>query len=112
MQPLHRQYCQNLETPPLKLTTQEQQDLLGEIPGWSINPDANTLYRNFKFKNFYQTMAFTNAVAWIAEQQNHHPELGVSYSQCEVNYSTHSVGGITLFDFICAAHINQLLITE
>lgn len=109
MLPLHQQNCHELEAPPLKLTLQEQQDLLGEIPGWTINPDDQTLQSDFAFQHFYQTMAFANAVAWIAEQQNHHPQLHISYRQCKVTYTTHSVGGITLYDFICAAHINQLL---
>jgi 4a-hydroxytetrahydrobiopterin dehydratase len=67
------------------------------------------LHQSFAFTNFHDTMAFVNAVAWIAHQQDHHPDMAVSYNRCTVRWSTHSVGGLSLNDFICAARVDQLL---
>ncbi|HEY9150705.1 MAG TPA: 4a-hydroxytetrahydrobiopterin dehydratase, partial [Gammaproteobacteria bacterium] len=60
------------------------------------------------FKNYYQTIAFVNALAWIANQEDHHPDLEVSYNRCTVHFSTHSIGGLSLNDFICAARLDAL----
>jgi len=78
------------------------------ITGWQISNDNLSISKNFKFKNYYETISFVNSVAWIANQQDHHPDLMVSYNQCNITYSTHSVGGLSRNDFICAARINQL----
>jgi 4a-hydroxytetrahydrobiopterin dehydratase len=63
----------------------------------------------FQFKNYYETMAFVNAVAWVAHREDHHPDLEVGYNKCTVRYSTHSVGGLSENDFICAAKVDSLL---
>ncbi|MGB5725845.1 MAG: 4a-hydroxytetrahydrobiopterin dehydratase, partial [Thiogranum sp.] len=75
---------------------------------WSVSEDGQAIQRNFGFKNYYQTIAFVNALAWVAHQQDHHPELAVGYKHCNVHYSTHSVGGLSENDFICAARIDSL----
>jgi 4a-hydroxytetrahydrobiopterin dehydratase len=77
--------------------------------GWNINDAQNLIYRDFKFKDYYQTMAFVNSVAWIAHQSDHHPDLTVSYNRCRVNFSTHSASGLTELDFNCAQAIDRLL---
>lgn len=77
-------------------------------PDWSVDSAQNYISRDFKFKNYYETMAFVNAVAWIAHQEDHHPEITVTYNSCNINYSTHSVGGLSRNDFICAAKIDAL----
>ena len=102
------QRCQPCEggTPPL--TTARAEQLLGEVTGWSLDPAGQAISRTFGFKNFYQTIAFVNAVAWVANQQDHHPDLEVSYQTCQVRYSTHAIGGLSQNDFVCAARINQL----
>ena len=82
---------------------------LGQVPGWGLNADATALTRTFTFKNYYETMSFVNAVAWIAHREDHHPDMEVSYKRCVVRYSTHAVGGLTDNDFICAAKANALL---
>jgi 4a-hydroxytetrahydrobiopterin dehydratase len=86
--------------------------LLNQLIDWELTPDAKTIQRSFRFKNYYPTMAFVNAVAWIAHQQDHHPELEISYNRCVIHYSTHAIGGLSENDFICAAKIDALLITE
>lgn len=84
--------------------------LLKEInPDWKASTDKDSISRNFKFKNFYETMAFVNVVAMIAHQQDHHPDMQLSYNTCRVEYSTHSVGGLSENDFICAAKIDASL---
>ena len=76
---------------------------------WALTADISGITRIFKFKNYYETIAFVNAVAWIAHQEDHHPDLKVGYNTCEVLYSTHSVAGLSVNDFICAAKIDTLI---
>ena len=83
--------------------------LLEQVGDWQMNADTNEISRTFRFKNYYQTMAFVNALAWVAHQEDHHPDLEVGYSQCKVRYSTHAIGGLSENDFICAARIDALL---
>ena len=76
---------------------------------WSSIEDGKGIQRTFRFKNYYQTIAFVNALAWVAHAEDHHPDLAVGYNRCTVNYSTHSVGGLSENDFICAARIDALV---
>ncbi len=76
---------------------------------WSSSEDGNAISRTFHFSNYYQTIAFVNALAWVAHAEDHHPDLEVGYNRCVVNYSTHSVGGLSTNDFICAARIDALV---
>jgi 4a-hydroxytetrahydrobiopterin dehydratase len=79
---------------------------LGELPGWERR--GGEISKTFKFKNYYETMAFVNATAWVSHREDHHPDLAVGYNQCMVRYSTHSVGGLSENDFICAAKLEAL----
>ena len=76
---------------------------------WVLDSVAQTLSRRFEFKNYYQTIAFANAVAWIAHRQDHHPQLTLGYKLCDLGYTTHSVQGLSINDFICAARIDALM---
>lgn len=78
-----------------------------KVPDWTI--EAGQLTRLLEFPNFHQTMAFVNAVAWLAHQENHHPDMELGYGRCKIRYHTHAVGGLTENDFICAAKIDALL---
>jgi 4a-hydroxytetrahydrobiopterin dehydratase len=91
-------------TPALSQVQIDQ--LIPEVPGWKIHEGA--LCRAYDFKDFHHTMAFVNALAWIAHQEDHHPDLKVGYNRCEVHFSTHSVKGLSENDFICAAKVNAL----
>jgi 4a-hydroxytetrahydrobiopterin dehydratase len=91
------------------LSPHEVKKLLAEVEGWSLASDGKRISRTFKFKNYWQTMAFVNAVAWIAHQEDHHPDLEVFYDRCVVSYSTHAIDGLSENDFICAAKVSQLL---
>ena len=93
-------------TPPLD--DRRVRDLLAEIPGWELTKPGE-IGKTYRFKNYYETMAFVNATAWISHRENHHPDLEVGYNQCRVRYSTHSVGGLSENDFICAAKVNALV---
>jgi 4a-hydroxytetrahydrobiopterin dehydratase len=79
---------------------------LATLPGWSRIDNA--LQKAYRFPDYYRTIAFVNAVAWIANQQDHHPDLDVRYNHCGVTFSTHDAGGITLNDLICAARVDGL----
>lgn len=80
---------------------------LAAFSGWEQIDGA--IAKRFDFKNYYQTMAFVNAVAWIAHGEGHHPDLEVSYRSCRVRYTTHAIGGLSENDFICAARVEGLL---
>lgn len=80
--------------------------LLAGLPGWAQL--GQELVKTFAFKNYYETMAFVNATAWVSHRENHHPDLEVGYRQCRVRYSTHAIGGLSENDFICAAKIDSL----
>jgi 4a-hydroxytetrahydrobiopterin dehydratase len=82
-------------------------EMLAFLPGWERSGDG--IAKTFEFKNYHHTMAFVNAVAWIAHREDHHPDLEVGYNRCRVFYSTHDVGGLSENDFICAARVESLL---
>ena len=86
---------------------------LAKLEGWKLHGDGAdvAIEKTFQFKNYLRTMAFVNAVAYIAEQQNHHPALLVNYSNCSVRFNTHDVQGITQTDFACAALVDALVPT-
>ncbi len=79
---------------------------LARVPGWALANGA--IERGYTFRDFHHTMAFVNAVAWIAHTEDHHPDLAVSYGACTLRFNTHSVGGISINDFICAAKVDAL----
>jgi 4a-hydroxytetrahydrobiopterin dehydratase len=81
---------------------------LETLEGWAYCSEHNVIYRTFEFKGFYKTMAFVNAVAWIANQQAHHPDMSVSYNKVVIHFQTHEAGGITQNDIICAKLVNAL----
>ena len=91
-------------TPPLD--ERRVADLLRQLPGWEHV--GGQLVKAFKFKNYHETMAFVNAAAWVSHREDHHPDLEVGYNACRVRYSTHSVGGLSDNDFICAAKLEAL----
>jgi 4a-hydroxytetrahydrobiopterin dehydratase len=83
--------------------------LLGQLHAdWRIGEDSKSLKRAYKFRDFYRTMSFANAVAHIANVEDHHPDLELGYNYCRVTYSTHAIGGLSHNDFICAAKIDLL----
>jgi len=92
-------------TPPLSKTVIAER--MRSLPGWT-NVRGKAIRKEFAFKDFHATMKFVNKVADIANAQDHHPDMEVGYNRCVVTYSTHSVGGLSENDFICAAKVEAL----
>ena len=86
----------------------ESRNMLDQLTDWELGESGKEISRSFKFKNYYQTMAFVNALAWVAHREDHHPDLQVGYNRVHVRFSTHSIGGLSQNDFICAAKIDAL----
>jgi len=101
--------CKPCEGGVSPLQREQAEALVAQIPGWSINDECREISRDFRFKGFYKTMSFVNALAWIANQENHHPDFEVGYSHCLVRFTTHAIDGLSENDFICAAKVNKLL---
>ena len=80
---------------------------LQAVVGWSLVDGS--IEKTYSFANYHETIGFVNAVAWIANREDHHPDLAVGFDRCAVRFNTHSVGGISLNDFICAAKLDALL---
>ena len=105
-QDLAHKRCKPCEGGVSPLTPAEAGALLGQLKGWQFSDGLIT--KTYEFKNYYQTMAFVNALAWVSHREDHHPDLAVGYSRCTVNYSTHAINGLSENDFICAAKIDRL----
>jgi 4a-hydroxytetrahydrobiopterin dehydratase len=90
------------------LSKDQVTQLLAKLNDWQVNADNTLITRRFTFKSFYKTMAFVNAIAWIANQENHHPDMEVGYNYCVVNFMTHAIKGLSENDFICAAKVDGL----
>ena len=101
--------CQPLPKEAGSISESESKELLSLLSGWELSKDGGSICRDYKFKNYYETMSFLNAAAWISHQQDHHPDILLTYNHCHITYSTHSVGGLSLNDFICAAKTDNLL---
>src|SRR5450432_101054 len=94
-----------------KLDPGQIEALLLEVPGYKADDKRALISKEYSFKDFYETIAFVNALAYIANQEDHHPDLAVSFNKCEVSFSTHDAGGLTENDFISAARVNALIRT-
>lgn len=107
--PLAQAHCFPLKGKEHRLTPARVAELMPELPGWELAENGHALVKTFPFNNYYETMAFVNALAYIAHREDHHPDLGVHYNRAVVRYSTHDVGGLSENDFICAAKADQLV---
>ncbi len=99
--------CKPCEGGVPPLNAEEAAKLLAQLDDWQRH--GSLISKTFRFKNYYETMAFVNATAWISHREDHHPDLAVGYNQCVVSYTTHAIGGLSENDFICAAKIDALL---
>ncbi|MFT3762516.1 MAG: 4a-hydroxytetrahydrobiopterin dehydratase [Pseudoxanthomonas sp.] len=112
--PLAQAHCLPRKGIEHRLTPARIAELLPEVPGWELTVDpvskhAHALAKTFTFANYHETMAFVNALAYIAHREDHHPDLGVHYNRAVVRFSTHDVGGLSENDFICAAKADKLV---
>lgn len=98
--------CKPCEGGVPPLSQDEATALLKQLDAWKLNDKR--ISKTFTFKNYYQVMAFVNAVAWMTHREDHHPDMTVGYNQCRIEYSTHAIGGLSENDFICAAKVDAL----
>ena len=101
-------HCRPLKGAEHKHDTAHVKALLKQLPGWKLIVKGTAIEKTFAFADYYRTLAFVNALAFIAHREDHHPDLGVHYNRCVVRYSTHDVGGLSMNDFICAAKAETL----
>jgi len=107
--PLVQAHCVPLRGSEHRLSEARVRELLPQVPGWELAEDGHALTKIFRFDDYHRTMAFVNALAFMAHREDHHPDLGVHYDRCVVRYSTHDVGGLSENDFICAAKAEALI---
>ena len=101
--------CKPCEGGVSPLAADRSAELLTELHAdWRLDSEGLQIKRTFEFPAFSRTIAFVNAVAWVATVEGHHPDLEVSYGRCVVRYTTHAIGGLSENDFICAAKIDSL----
>jgi len=91
------------------LAKSEVEKLLAQVPAWKLTDDGKRITRAYEFSNFHETIEFVNAAAYVIHKEDHHPDLEVSYKTCQVTFWTHTVGGLSLNDFICAAKLDALI---
>jgi 4a-hydroxytetrahydrobiopterin dehydratase len=106
---LSAQHCQPMKGLQHALDAEKVTALLKQLPGWQLNDDKRAIIKDFKFDDFRQTLGFINAVGFMANHEDHHPDIEAGYGHCQLLWSTHDVGGLSLNDFICAARVDQLL---
>lgn len=109
MSGLRTKNCKPCEGGIDRLSPDRTAKLLKQVPGWMLSDDSKSICREFRFKGFFKTVSFINALAWIANQQGHHPDFSAGYNYCEVTFTTHAIGGLSENDFICASRVNALL---
>lgn len=102
------EHCESCHIGMPILSEAEINQALETLPDWQFNVAQNCIQKTYQFKGYYKTMAFVNAIAWIAHQEKHHPDMLVSYNQVVVSYQTHEAGGITKNDIICAKLVERL----
>ncbi|MBL0165075.1 MAG: 4a-hydroxytetrahydrobiopterin dehydratase [Xanthomonadales bacterium] len=105
---LARSRCHPCKGKQDAMNDEDIQRLVGALPGWQLASAGQGIEKEFRFDDFHRTMAFVNAVAWIAHSEDHHPDMKVSYPSCKLYFATHDVGGLSRNDFICAAKVERL----
>jgi len=109
MTELNEMKCLPCEGGVEPLAAARAKELIAQLHAdWDLATDARSIRREFKFKDFYRTMSFVNALAHIANLEDHHPDLEVGYGYCRATFTTHAIKGLSENDFICAAKIDLL----
>jgi len=108
-EPLAVRKCKPCEGGMPPLTPAQAAQLLTQVSAaWTLSDEAHALRREFRFRDFYRTMSFVNALAHIANVEDHHPDLEVGYNYCRVTFTTHAVRGLSENDFVCAAKVDLI----
>jgi 4a-hydroxytetrahydrobiopterin dehydratase len=106
---LATRHCKPCEGGVAPLRPEQVEELMPALhDGWVLSDDGTAIARRFEFPAYSRTLGFTNAVAWIAITEGHHPDMTFSYGYCIVSYTTHAIGGLSDNDFICAAKVDRL----
>ncbi len=108
--PLSQAHCTPRKGQEHRLGEASVRELLAQVPEWELTENGHALIRTFTFPDYYRTMSFVNALAHVANREDHHPDLSVHYDRCVVRFSTHDVGGLSENDFICAAKADALIL--
>ena len=106
MNELASKKCKPCEGGVAPYSEREAATTLKQLKGWII--EQGRLVKVYPFPNYFQTLAFVHALAWISHREDHHPVLSVGYNQCRVEYWTHAIGGLSENDFVCAAKCDAL----
>lgn len=106
---LRQETCRALKGPEHRLQGDALKELLDAVPSWSLREQDSRIGRDFRFDGFLPALAFANALGWLAERENHHPDLELGWGYVRVRLATHDVGGLSRNDLICAAKIDALL---
>jgi 4a-hydroxytetrahydrobiopterin dehydratase len=106
MNELAKQKCKPCEGGVPPYTEAQAKAQLSQLKGWIV--ENGRLVKLYPFRNYHETMAFVNALAWISHREDHHPDLAVGYNKCRVEYWTHAIDGLSENDFICAAKCDAL----
>lgn len=106
---LAAQHCIPRKGPEHRVAGPQRDALLSLLPGWTLSDEGQDIRKEFRFTDFHRTMDFVNALAFVANREDHHPDLEVGYGYCRMRWSTHDVGGLSMNDFICAAKVEVLL---
>lgn len=109
LEELLKQHCEDIPKGGKSLIIPTIESNLSILEGWDAPLNYASINKIFKFKNYQQTIAFVNAITWIANREDHHPEICFGYNECKVSLTTHSVKGLSMNDMIMAAKINALL---
>ena len=109
MSELTAKSCKPCEGGVAPLSPGEAKSMLAQVDSeWRLSPASDSLHREWKFRNFFHTMSFVNAMAHIANAEGHHPDLEIGYGYCRVKFTTHAINGLSENDFICAAKVDAL----
>lgn len=109
MAELQNKRCVPCEGGVPTLTAEEAKQHLANLHAdWRLDDSGKKISRDYSFANYYETIAFVNAIAWMSHYQNHHPDLEVGYNHCAVHYMTHAIDGLSENDFICAHKVDHI----
>lgn len=106
---LASQHCQTLKGPEHVIHADKAAELLKQLPDWKLGKDGKAIIKDFEFDDFRHTLGFINAVGFMANHEDHHPDIEAGYGHCQLLWSTHDVDGLSMNDFICAARVEALL---
>ncbi|HYC08865.1 MAG TPA: 4a-hydroxytetrahydrobiopterin dehydratase [Steroidobacteraceae bacterium] len=109
MSELAARKCKPCEGGTAPLSPAQAQALLAQVSGaWALTDNAHAIRREFAFRDFYRTMSFVNALAHVANIEDHHPDLEIGYNYCRVTFTTHAIRGLSENDFVCAAKVDLI----